>query len=227
MAERSPVEPHGSTPAEMKARLEAERRGCPFLVYRDDAGHQVIFELPDGASRVAIGRRPENDVALCWDADVSRTHAQLEPMGHDWALIDDGLSRNGSFVNAERVTGRRRLRDGDRLCFGETPVLFRAPAAETDASTAAVGLGNAAIALTDVQHNVLVALCRPLRDSAYATPATNREIADEVHLSVDAVKAHLRVIFERLGLEELPQNQKRARLAALALVNGLVRQHDF
>jgi DNA-binding NarL/FixJ family response regulator len=74
---------------------------------------------------------------------------------------------------------------------------------------------------------VLVALCRPLKDSAYASPATNKEIADEVHLSVDAVKAHLRVVFERLGLEDVPQNQKRARLAALALVNGMVRQHDF
>jgi DNA-binding NarL/FixJ family response regulator len=74
---------------------------------------------------------------------------------------------------------------------------------------------------------VLVALCRPLKDSAYPPPATNREIADEVHLSVDAVKAHLRVIFERVGIEDMAQNQKRARLAALALVNGLVRQHDF
>jgi DNA-binding NarL/FixJ family response regulator len=74
---------------------------------------------------------------------------------------------------------------------------------------------------------VLVALCRPLKDSAYAQPATNREIAEEVHLSVDAVKAHLRVLFVRLGMEDLPQNQKRARLAAFALVNSLVRQHDF
>jgi DNA-binding NarL/FixJ family response regulator len=72
-----------------------------------------------------------------------------------------------------------------------------------------------------------VALCRPLLESAYATPATNRDIAAEVHLSVDAVKAHLRAIFERFGLDELPQNQKRARLAATALVNNVVRKHEF
>ena len=55
---------------------------------------------------------------------------------------------------------------------------------------------------------MLVALCRPLKDSAYAAPATNKAIADEIHLSVDAVKAHLRVLFERFGLDELPQNSE-------------------
>ena len=111
--------------------------------------------------------------------------------------------------------------------FGETPVAFRAPAdAEAD-STAAIARRPSDVPLTESQRRVLVALCRPLKDSAYAAPATNKEIADEVHLSVDAVKAHLRVLFERFGLDELPQNQKRARLAAVALVNGVVSQHEF
>jgi hypothetical protein len=215
---------HSSTPAELKARLEAERRGAPFLLYRAEAGEQVILEL---SAAVTIGRRPDNDVALPWDAEVSRVHAQVEPFGREWSLIDDGISRNGSYVNGERLDRRRRLRDGDRLCFGETPVLFRSPADAESTSTAAVSIGYGEITLTEMERKVLVALCRPLADSAYAPPATNREIAAEVHLSVDAVKAHLRVVFERAGLAELPQNQKRARLAALALVNGLVRQHDF
>ena len=58
-------------------------------------------------------------------------------------------------------------------------------------------------------------------------PATNREIAETLFLSVDAVKAHLRVLFERFGLQELPQNQKRASLAATALLNGIVKAHDL
>jgi pSer/pThr/pTyr-binding forkhead associated (FHA) protein len=207
--------------------METEARGAPFLLYRDEDGRQVIVALDATSSRLTVGRRPENDVSLPWDAEVSRVHAQLEPVGSDWALIDDGLSRNGSYVNGDRIAGRRRLRHGDRLCFGETPVLFCAPADQPSLSTAAVGLDRGAVQLTDIQRRVLIALCRPLKDSAYATPATNREIADEVHLSVDAVKAHLRVIFERVGIEAVAQNQKRARLAALALVNGIVRQHDF
>ena len=56
-------------------------------------------------------------------------HAELEPTGGEWTLVDDGLSRNGSYVNGERVTGRRRLRDRDMLRFGRTVVLYRAPAA--------------------------------------------------------------------------------------------------
>jgi pSer/pThr/pTyr-binding forkhead associated (FHA) protein len=227
MTERRLTDPHASTPSELKARLEAERRGTPFLLYRDADGRQLIVELGEAARHLTIGRRPDNDVALPWDAEVSRVHAQLEPVGGDWSLIDDGLSRNGTYVNGDRLAGRRRLRDGDRLCFGETPVLFRAPEEAGSISTAAVPTGHGSVPLNETERKVLVALCRPLSDSAYATPATNREIADEVHLSIDSVKAHLRVIFERFGLAELPQNQKRARLAAIALVNGLVRQHDF
>jgi hypothetical protein len=226
MADRALADPHASTPAELKTRLAAERSGTPFLLLRDGEQRQVIVML-DTASPRTIGRRPECDVALPWDSEVSRIHAQLEPIGSDWALVDDGLSRNGSYVNGERVAGRRRLRDGDRACFGETPVLFCAPEHEPSLSTAVVGVRGGAFPLTETQRAVLVALCRPLKDSAYAHPATNREIADEVHLSVDAVKAHLRVLFVRLGIEDVAQNQKRARLAAYALVNSLVRQHEF
>jgi DNA-binding NarL/FixJ family response regulator len=125
------------------------------------------------------------------------------------------------------VNGRRRLREGDRLVFGETPVTFRAPADAEAESTAQIRLAGATLPISESQRKVLVALCRPLKDSAYAAPATNKAIAEEIHLSVDAVKAHLRVLFERFGLDALPQNQKRAQLAAITLVNGIVRQHEF
>ena len=41
-------------------------------------------------------------------------------MGGDWVVCDDGLSHNGTFVNGERVRGRRRLRDGDVIAVGAT-----------------------------------------------------------------------------------------------------------
>jgi pSer/pThr/pTyr-binding forkhead associated (FHA) protein len=219
--------PHSSTPRELQRRVEAERLGIPLLCYRDAKGEQVIRLLQPPDAPLTIGRGAECDVALHWDPEVSRVHAQLERVAGEWALVDDGLSRNGSWINGERVLGRRRLRDGDRICVGEVTIDFRAPEQAGLESTASVRTGPGDVPLTPAQRKVLVALCRPVKESAYAPPATNREIATEVFLSVDAVKAHLRVLFERFGLDHLPQNQKRARLAAIALVNGLVGARDF
>jgi hypothetical protein len=223
----SPIASHLSTPAELKQRIDAERRGTPFLVYRDAAGSQVLVELEARRDRFTVGRRADSDLALDWDGEVSRLHAQLESVGQEWTLVDDGLSRNGSFVNGQRVTGRQRLQDGDRLCFGATLVLYRAPTQGESRSTEIATSGAGPVHLSPAQRQVLVALCRPLGTSAFESPSTNKEIADELHLSVDAVKAHLRVLFERFGLQDLPQNQKRARLAATALVNGVVAPHEL
>jgi hypothetical protein len=82
--------------------------------------------------------------------------------------------------------------------------------------------------VSDAQRRVLVALCRPYRDGArYAAPASNQQIADDLFLSLDAVKMHLRMLFSRFELSELPQNQKRARLAETVLEQGIISQLDL
>jgi len=74
---------------------------------------------------------------------------------------------------------------------------------------------------------VLIALCRPIVNDGSVIPATNAQIAWEVHLSVDAVKAHLRKLFERFQLDHLPQNEKRAKLVRIVLERGTLKPHDF
>ena len=76
-------------------------------------------------------------------------------------------------------------------------------------------------------RDVLRALCRPLVDDSSAMPASNEEIAEKVALSVDSVKARLRAQYERYGLVELRQGEKRTRLARLLLSNGTFKPHDF
>jgi pSer/pThr/pTyr-binding forkhead associated (FHA) protein len=216
------------TAPELKERIEAEREGSPFLVYRDGDGIQVIRPLGDGEERVSVGRTEDADLALDFDDEVSRLHAQLERIAADWVLVDDGLSRNGSFVNGERVVGRRRLRDGDALRFGNTVVVFRSPGASAEETAAAAGDTPDASSVSDTQRRVLVALCRPFGQTAeFASPATNKQIADEVFLSVDAVKSHLRALFEKFDVGDLPQNQKRVRLAELAMRSGVVSPRDL
>src|SRR5438046_2253756 len=74
---------------------------------------------------------------------------------------------------------------------------------------------------------VLTALARPYKHDEFAAPASNGQIAAELHLSVDAVKAHLRMLFQRFGIEALPPNQKRSRLVAEALQSGIVSPRDL
>jgi predicted component of type VI protein secretion system len=214
------------SPTELKEVIAAERTGYPFLVWRTEDGQQRLLLLDQANWRVSIGRDPAADVPLPWGAEVSRTHALLEQVGRGWMLVDDGLSRNGSFVNGSRVVGRRRLTDKDRLVLGATTVTYRETSGGTTQTASAIDTP-AAILLSPMQRKVLIALVRPVHESDSATPATNRQIAEEVFLTVDAVKAHLRVLFERYGLSELPQNEKRARLVATVLDAGVLLPREF
>src|SRR5262245_50207449 len=112
---------------ELKAQIEAERAGRPFLVYREGAGAQAIVTVSAGTEELWVGRAESADLRLDWDEEVSALHAQIEVVRDECTLVDDGLSRNGSFVNGERVHGRRHLRDGDVVRFGRTEVAYRRP----------------------------------------------------------------------------------------------------
>jgi pSer/pThr/pTyr-binding forkhead associated (FHA) protein len=122
-----PFDPHAAPAGDLAERAGAGSAGAAFLVYRDGSGHQQVYALEESAARIRIGRGSATDLWLAWDEQVSRLHAELERSGDDWVLVDDGLSANGTFCNDERLEGRRRLRDGDRLRLGQTEFVFRAP----------------------------------------------------------------------------------------------------
>jgi hypothetical protein len=224
----SPIAAHAASPAELRDRIDAEKRGRPFLVLRDGDGAQRIVELDPASGRRSVGRATQNDVALAWDTEVSRLHAELECIAGEWTVSDDGLSRNGTYVNGQRISGRHRLRDGDVLRVGRTTLAFRRPDPSEDSRpTQIAGAQRALQELTATQRGVLVALARPYKHDEFAVPATNQDIANELHLSVDAVKSHLRALFQRFGIEQLPQNQKRSRLVAEALQAGVISVRDL
>jgi pSer/pThr/pTyr-binding forkhead associated (FHA) protein len=220
--------PHATTPSELKAQIEAERVGLPFLVFREpDESHRIV-PLEDDRKRVTFGRRSSADISLGWDEEVSRVHAELACVGDAWTLADDGLSMNGSFVNGQPVRGQRRLRDGDAIRLGSTVIVFRNPTEVESQATAPSADVRLVVSLSDSQRRVLLALCRPFRQStAFVTPPTNDEIAEELSLSVDAIKKHLRTLYERFGVEHLPQNEKRARLVERAFAGGFVAESDL
>jgi len=218
---------HLSRPLDLTRIFEAERTGVPFLLYRDGDGEQHLHTLGADTDQVLIGRDVACDVALAWDTTVSRTHAELHRVGNEWAVVDDGLSLNGTYLNADRVLGRHRLRDRDTLKIGDTSIEFRAPAARTSDATKAQRELIEPGAIPPKQRDVLVALCRPTLMDPFAVPATNDAIAAELFLSVPAVKGHLRALFARFGISALPQNQKRTMLVHLAVDAGVVSHRDL
>src|SRR3954453_4795808 len=229
----SPLKAHSASPAELRERIEAERRGRPFLVFRGDEHEQRILDLDGHGARLSVGRGATNEVSLPWDkggpprpADVEGT-AEPESTAGEWTVSDHGLSHNGTYVNGSRVSGRHRLRDGDVIRVGQTSIAYKRPAAEDSQPTQIAGERLTLGDLPPTQRQVLVALARPYKHDEFAVPATNQDIAGELHLSVDAVKSHLRSLFQRFGIEHLPQNQKRSRLVAEALQTGVLSTRDL
>lgn len=201
----------------VSAKQSADARSVPFLVFTDANETRRLFVLAPGLDSASVGRRPPSDVLLDWDDQVSRAHARFERAGEAWELVDDGLSRNGTFVNGERLSGRCRLSDGDRLRFGNTTVTFRAPAS-----------ASAAVGLSTTQRRVLEALCRPYKaSSASARPAADAQIAQELFLSVGEVQAHLKVLGVKLGLDGPAPGEQRILLVERALSAGLVSEAEF
>jgi hypothetical protein len=209
---------------ELQTLIHAVRRGAPFLFLRDESGGQLVVTL-DGDGLV-LGRAPGSDLEIGWDPRVSGVHAHMERRGPRWMIEDDGLSRNGTFINGERLQGQRALRDGDVISVGDTVMGFRHPEPEPVRATVVVPTLQTPT-ISDAQRRVLVALCRPLAGEGMTAPATNEQIATELVLSLSAVKGHLRVLFSRFGLDEAPQNQKRLLRAERALSSAAVTPDEL
>jgi len=199
----------------------------PALQFADEHG-RIHEHVLDAAERVSIGRSPDATIPLEADSTVSRLHAIIESVDSNWTVIDDGLSRNGTFVNGERITGRRLLRSGDKICIGEYVLTFRDAIRPELTMTSAAGGIPTRSSLTDAQLKVLVALCRPYKGgSAYTVPTSNQQIADELYISTETVKTHLRALFTKFALDENPHPNKRARLVEKAMLSGVVTDRDL
>jgi hypothetical protein len=219
----SPLTLGKPTQEELEARRAAERIGDPFLVYRDDEGRQRIFSLPEQSSGITLGRREEADISVPWDPEMSRVHAELVRRAGEWTVSDDGLSQNGTWVNGLRLSGRRRLADGDLLRVGRTMFAFCDPGPVGVGPTLVPGELSATPRFSEQQQRVLRALCRPLfTDGVGINPATDEEIAESTGIPLEAVVLELDHLGRALGLDDMPHPDQRAEVALLAMRSGLV-----
>jgi DNA-binding CsgD family transcriptional regulator len=174
--------------------------------------------------RLTIGRDADNDVALPDDPRLSRVHAAFERYGTGWSINDLG-SRNGTFVNNQRLWRERILRGGDEIKAGTTLLVYRTepPAAEPDPTEGGTGI----MRVTPREYEVLAALCSPLVDGELFTePASTRDIAEVLVITEAAVKQHLLHLYDKFGIHD-PAERRRARLANEAFRRGLLNQADL
>jgi DNA-binding CsgD family transcriptional regulator len=171
------------------------------------------------AERLTLGSDPANDLALPADPTLSRLHAALERYGAGWCVRDLD-SRNGTFVNGQRVWRERPLRPADELRVGATRLIYRSdqPAGSGQATQASEPPPE----LTRREREVLLVLCRTvLGGAAFTEPATIREIADALVVSEAAVKQHLAHLYDKFGIHGGGE-RRRVQLANEALRRGAV-----
>jgi hypothetical protein len=181
-----------------------------------------LFEL--SGQRVTIGNASTNLVSLNHDATVSRLHAVLENLGFAWSIRDVG-SRNGTYLNGEKISAERVLRSGDELRVGKSRLVFLEvkEGDETTASEATISAAPTQLPprLTRRELEVLVVLCRPLvSDDPFPEAVSVRQMAQELFVTEAAIKQHLQNLYDKFAIP--PEGERRVRLANEAIRRGAV-----
>jgi hypothetical protein len=181
-------------------------------------GYEPLPLQPDVTS---VGRGPGVDLVLD-DSTVSRLHAELVRRGPYVYVTDLGLSRNGTLVNG-RPVARAVLGPHDVVTFGAVRArMIGVPDNDELEDTRELGLRAVVPELTRRERDVLVSLCRPaLNQSAFATPASTRDVAVELVVTEAAVKQHLLRLYAKFDIDEGPN--RRTRLANAVISAGLVQ----
>jgi len=103
------------------------------------AGLRQGMHLEINAQGIRIGRDPNNELHLD-DPEVSRHHARV--ILHNGAVwVQDAGSRNGVFVNGNRVSGHKQISPGAQIQIGTHQFLVELPKAGMDSSVS-IDLGS-------------------------------------------------------------------------------------
>lgn len=180
--------------------------------------------IPLSGQRVTLGKAATNAVSLEHDETVSRLHAVFENLGFAWSIRDMG-SRNGTYLNGERITAERVLHSGDEVRVGKSRLIFwevrDSGEGRLDEETVTAQPAELPPRLTRREVDVLVVLCRPLvSDDPFPEPASVRRMATELFVTEAAVKQHLQNLYDKFSIPS--EGDRRVRLANEALRRGAV-----
>ena len=117
----SPTEEPVAAPA-MQGEGPPERPPTLVGSLTPDEAPDNVFPLLD--DECLIGRRATKEVAFALeDGSISSRHAKITRTAEGFVIEDVG-SRNGTFVNGDKVTEKRVLNDGDLIRLGKVIMTF-------------------------------------------------------------------------------------------------------
>lgn len=93
--------------------------------------------------RIVIGRHPSCEIVLGYSA-VSGRHAQIALVDGEY-YVEDLNSRNGTYLNGQRLQGPRRLRNHDRLDICDIALTFHRQSADSPPKLVLVDEANSSI----------------------------------------------------------------------------------
>ena len=215
--------------AELKAQIELERRGEPFLLFRSGEGEQRLFELePRG---VAADDRPaRGGRASRWrgtrrcrgcTATIERVGRRLGP-DRRRAVAQRLLRQRRADARPPPARGRRppllRRDRGPLPRPGRRPVVLdRVAARERPHDPADADPAQGADRALPARSTP-----RPSRHRRRTARSPRRSSSASTRSRPSCACSST-----ASGSSDLPQNQKRARLAASTLVGGLLSPRDF
>ena len=166
-----------------------------YIHLDNEPSHQHELVQPS----TTVGRAESNDIVLDADMRVSRHHARFDLEEGQWVLTDSN-SANGTLVNGGRVTSHS-LRHGDRIRFGDATFVF-VPVADPlatitevkDESREPAGAGGSSLSEREREILTLVGAGR-----------TDKQIAEDLFISVATVRSHLDRIRDKTGARRRPE----------------------
>jgi DNA-binding CsgD family transcriptional regulator len=186
------------------------------LVVSHLEGHSAqgkkIFPL--SADRLTIGRAADAGVRLDGDPAVSRLHALCERLDGGWRVSDLG-SRNGTYINKNRITGPVALRPGDEVQIGAWRLTYHDDTADAEgtllddnhADASPLPAAAPSVELSTREREVLALVARG---------ETDEQIANSLFISVATVRSHLDRIRDKTGCRRRPE------LTRFAVEQGIV-----
>lgn len=135
-------------------------------------GNRAGESIPIQAGVSVLGRSPDSHVSFPDDLKISSRHCQIIIEDHGYS-IQDLSSRNGTYVNDQRISKLEALRPGDRITIGSTLLEF---SLQGDASVPAIN----PIGRTAPSAGREISASEPRPTAPEASPAPDLMLVDVV-----------------------------------------------